>query len=67
MQKKTELGKRLKNAERAITNGRIVTIKDGRRIVKTYSSGDPLDGVLDQDNAPPFTGFVRDFGKRIKK
>lgn len=62
MQKKTKL----RNSERAVDNTKIVTIKDGRRIIRRYTSGEALDGALEQNNAPPFTGYVRGFGRKRK-
>lgn len=51
--------RKIKNCERAIVTGKIATIQDGKRVVNTYTSGEPLKGKLPEDDAPPFTGFVR--------
>lgn len=56
--------KSLPNARRAITNANIATIYQGKRIVRPYKSGDRLVGQIEETDAPPFTGFVRDFGKK---
>lgn len=52
------------NDKRAVINGRIATYKNGKRIIATYKSGDPLQGDHPEDDAPPFTGYVRGFGKK---
>ena len=44
---------------RAIISGRIATIKNGKRIVKRYNSGEKLEGEIIIEDTPPFTGFVR--------
>lgn len=36
-----------KRVQRAITNAKIVTVLDGRRVAKKYYSGEPLIGVLE--------------------
>ena len=54
------------NARRAITNANIATVYYGKRIVREYRSGERLVGNIEGDNAPPFTGFVRGFGKKKK-
>lgn len=52
--------KYIPNKARAVENARIVTMHRGKRIVKEYKSGEPLVGTpLDNDDAPPFTGYVR--------
>lgn len=48
----------------AIITGKIATVYKGRRIVREYKSGQPLIGRLQDDDAPPFTGFVRDWFKQ---
>lgn len=47
------------NKNRAIISGRIATIKNGKRIITAYKSGEPLQGFIPDNDAPPFTGFVR--------
>lgn len=54
------------NAVRAITNAKIATVVDGKRHVQKYSSGDLLVGRLENNDAPPFTGYVRNYGKGKK-
>lgn len=49
---------------KAITNAKIATIYQGKRIVRFYRSGEKLVGKLPQDDAPPFTGYVRDWFKK---
>lgn len=44
------------NSQRAICNGKIATIKNGRRIVRVYQSGAKLDGEIPEPDAPPYTG-----------
>ena len=58
---------KLPNNCRAIVSGTIVTVDRGRRVVREYSSGEPLQGEIPEDDAPPFTGFVRGFGQRKKR
>lgn len=57
------------NSKRAAISGKIVTVHQGKRLVREYESGEPLVGKLIEDNAPPFTGFVRGWfqGKGKKK
>ena len=50
----------------AITDAAYATIYHGRRLVREYKSGERLVGQLQHDDAPPFTGFVRGFGKKRK-
>ena len=56
----------MKNSQRAVANATIVTVQHGQRIVRQYQSGEPLVGRIPQDDAPPFTGFVRGFGSKKK-
>lgn len=49
----------MKNSNRAITNATIATVKNGQRVVRQYQSGDRLVGRIPEDDAPPFTGYVR--------
>lgn len=58
--------KSLPAARWAITNAAIATIlPTGEMVVRKYKSGERLGGRLSDDgDAPPFTGFVRDFGKK---
>lgn len=53
------------NRARAAINGKIATIDNGRRIVREYSSGDPLIGRLEFDDGPRFTGEVRGWAQRL--
>lgn len=51
----------------AVTDAAYATIYQGRRLVREYKSGDRLVGQIEcDDSAPPFTGFVRGFGKKKK-
>lgn len=61
--------KKIGNGQRAADTARIVTIKDGRRIIRHYDSGEELHGTLEQNDAPPFTGYVRGWFRkdRVKK
>lgn len=60
--------KSMPNDKRAVCNAKMATIKDGKRIVRTYRSGEPLIGeVPTNDDAPPFTGYVRGWFKKSKK
>jgi hypothetical protein len=53
---------------RAIVTGKIVTVKDGKRTVEYYRSGDKLKGEIPVNDAPPFTGYVRGwFSKKGKR
>lgn len=52
----------MKNSERAVASATIVTVANGQRIIRKYESGEKLVGCIPQDDAPPFTGFVRGFG-----
>ena len=54
----------MKNSDRAIINGTIATVVNGRRVVRTYESGEKLVGRIPRDDAPAFTGYVRGFGKK---
>lgn len=36
----------IKNRDRAICPTNIATVKDGKRIVRRYYSGEPLDGII---------------------
>lgn len=56
----------MKNAQRAIITGTIVTIQNGKRVVKQYRSGQKLVGRIMDDDAPPFTGYVRGWFKQQK-
>lgn len=38
--------KRIPNRERAIINGKIATIYNGRRVIHIYRSGEPLKGKI---------------------
>lgn len=58
-QKKPKKREYVPNSARAVTNGHIVTIYQGKRIVRYYTSGQPLVGRIPEDEAPPFTGYVR--------
>lgn len=51
-------------ARRAITNAAIATIYQGKRVVREYKSGERLLGEIESHDAPPFTGFVRGYGKK---
>lgn len=35
------------NKDRAITNAKIATVLDGKRLVKKYRSGEPLKGKIE--------------------
>lgn len=52
------------NSKRAVTNGNIATIINGNRVVKKYMSGDMLEGNLPENDAPPYTGYVRGWFKK---
>lgn len=52
------------NKHRAIITGKIATYHNGKRIVRRYQSGEPLIGTLQSNDCPPYTGYVRNFGKR---
>jgi hypothetical protein len=56
---KMQTQKPIPNKSRAIVAGKIATVYKGQRIVKSYNSGQPLTGKIPEDDAPPFTGFVR--------
>jgi hypothetical protein len=43
----------LPNSKRAITNGKIATIHQGRRVVNIYKSGQPLIGEVADADTPP--------------
>lgn len=49
---------------RAIANAKIVTIDKGQRVIREYKSGEKLKGRLPQDDAPPYTGYVRGWFKK---
>lgn len=55
-----------KQITHAIISGKIATIKNGRRIVQKYESGEKLNGVILIDDTPRYTGYVRDYGKQGK-
>lgn len=54
------------NRARAVTTGRIATIKDGKRMVRNYQSGEKLVGEVytPDDDRPPFTGYVRNWFRK---
>jgi hypothetical protein len=55
------------NSQRAICNGKIATIHKGQRIVQAYQSGQQLVGSIPDNDAPPFTGYVRGWFRKGKK
>lgn len=55
------------NKHRAVATAKIATIKNGRRVIRDYKSGDALVGHIPEDDAPPFTGFVRGWFKEREK
>ena len=54
------MAKTIPNTRRAIISGKIATIYKGQRIVREYTSGEPLKGFIPVSDAPPYTGFVRE-------
>lgn len=59
-------GDLMKVITRAAISGKIATIKNGKRIVQKYESGEKLNGVIVIDDTPKYTGYVRDYGKQGK-
>lgn len=55
--------KYIPNSRRAVITGKIATIHNGKRVVRSYNSGEPLVGKPLEIEAPPFTGYVRGFGE----
>lgn len=51
-------------APRAICNAKIATIHNGQRIVRQYESNERLIGTVADNDAPPFTGYVRGWFKK---
>lgn len=49
----------MRNSQRAVTNGKIVTIHKGKRLVTEYQSGDKLIGKLEEHDGPLYLGQVR--------
>lgn len=49
----------MRNSERAIINGKIATVQNGKRVVHTYLSGEKLKGEIPKDDFPRYTGYVR--------
>jgi len=55
-------------APRAICTAKIATIHNGQRIVRQYESNERPIGTIADNDAPPFTGYVRGwFGKKGSK
>jgi hypothetical protein len=44
--KKNQKIKTIPNKKRAITNGKFATVYQGRRLIRYYQSGEPLQGEL---------------------
>lgn len=57
------------NKCRAVDSAKIVTYKNGKRIVRRYQSGEQLVGDVytPDDDRPPFTGYVRNWFKKEQK
>lgn len=55
------------NKYRAVASARIATIKDGKRVVRKYESGERLDGIIPDDDTPKYTGYVRGFGQKRRE
>lgn len=52
------------NRKRAICAGTFITVKEGERVKRKYNSGEALVGDIPQDDAPPYTGYVRGWFKK---
>ena len=50
------------NKDRAIINGKIATIQNGKRVVNTYTSGEKLVGKIPYEPYYPYTGYIRGYG-----
>lgn len=59
-------GSRMKKITHAIITGKIATIKDGKRVINEYQSGDKLIGIIPIDDTPKYTGYVRGYNKHGK-